>query len=128
MSRTKYAIVPIPESQVLELIDNCLKKKNMSRQALAAAVGLRYPKKGQEPVPLSPQTIANQLSPGSPDLTIDTLAKWCSVLDYPLDDLLAGNEYVDPQSLEALRREFRRALRRIEELEIRLVQRQERGQ
>ena len=117
MPRLVSTPVPISKDVVRERIDDCLRKKNMTRQDLARETGLRFPKPGHEPKALSAQTISNQLSKFSGPLTMDALSKWCTVLEYPIDDLLAGNEYVDPQSLEAMRREFQRAEKRIAELE-----------
>jgi len=117
MARHKSPTVPLPKERVRELIDDCLDKKGMTRQDMATAIGLRYPKKGQAPKPLSAQTISNQLSANSSDLTMATLSKWCAILEYPVEDLLVGSEYVKPQSLESLRRELDRALRRIDDLE-----------
>lgn len=117
MPRQKSTTVPLPKDEVRRLIDDCLGKKGMTRQDFAAAVGLRFPREGQEPRPLSDQTISNQLAVGSSPLTMNTLAKWCTVLEYPIDDLLAGYEYVDPDSLGAMKRELRRALDRISDLE-----------
>ena len=117
MPRLTSTPVPISKDDVRQRIDDCLRKKNMTRQDLARETGLRFPKPGHEPKALSAQTIANQLSKFSGPLTMDVLSKWCTVLEYPIEDLLAGNEYVDPQSLEALRREFQRAEKRIAELE-----------
>jgi len=117
MPREKSTTVPLPKEKVRELINDCLRKKKMSRQEFAAALGRMFPKDENDPRPRSVKTITNQLSKTSAPLTMDTLAKWCAVLEYPIDDLLAGRPYVDPNSLEGLRRDYQKAVKRIEDLE-----------
>jgi len=100
-----------------KLIDDCLLTKGWTREQFAAAVGMQFPKMNREPKPLSVQTIYNAFTPKGWPLKIARVTKWCAVLGYPVEDLLAGRPYVDPNSQEALRRDFEKAMKRIETLE-----------
>lgn len=85
--------------------------------SLAAAVGMRFPKNGQDPRPLSAQTLYNAFTPSGRPLKATRIAKWCTVLEYPVDDIINERPYADPNSIEHLAREHERALKRIGDLE-----------
>ena len=99
------------------LIEDCLARKGWTRERFAAAVGMQFPKIGHDPKPLAVQTLYNAFTPSGRPLKAERVAKWCSILGYPIDDLLNGRPYADPQSIEHLAREHERALKRISDLE-----------
>ena len=53
----------------------------------------------------------------APSLSMDVLAKWCSVLEYPLDDFIAKRPYSEPGSLTDLSRKLDKVIKKIEALE-----------
>lgn len=117
MPRPRQPIVPLPKSEIVKLLNDCLGIKGLSRQDLATMLGTRFPKKGQSPRPLNVQTVYNLFSEHGAPMTESQLAKICAVLDYPMEDILARRPYVEPRSLEDLNRRLARALNRIETLE-----------
>ncbi len=98
MSRNHKETVQLDKSQIRELLDDALHKKGITRKDLSEGVGQK------------PQTLYNVLSKAAGPISIDTLRKWCTFLDYPIDDFLAGRKYVAPNSIEDI-------LRKVERLE-----------
>jgi len=41
------------------------------------------------------------------------LCKWCKVLEYPMSDLVAGYQYVDPKSMAAIDRRLKKVEEKI---------------
>lgn len=96
-----------------KLIEECLACKGWTREQFAMAIGMRFPKIGREPKPLSVQTLYNAFTPSGRPLKVERVAKWCAVLEYPIDDLMNERPYADPRSIEHLFREYERTKKRI---------------
>ncbi|MBQ3941297.1 MAG: helix-turn-helix transcriptional regulator [Bacteroidales bacterium] len=108
--------VPLAKRDIRNLIGDCLDQRGLTYQDLARLLGTQYPRRGHEPQPLKIQTVYNMLSDASGPMTMSQLNKICTVLEYPIDDLLHNRPYAAPNSIEAMARKLDQAIRDIEQL------------
>lgn len=80
-----------------ELIDYCLACRGMSRGDLADQLGYK-----------NKQHVNNILAKNTKPISLEVLAKWCKVLEYPMSDLVNGYQYVDPKSMAAIDRRLKK--------------------
>jgi len=105
MPKNNKERVPLPKKTVKRLIEDCLRRKGMKKQDLAALLHYK-----------NVQSVSNALSENTDQLTMDVLANWCRVLEYPIEDLLAERPYADPKSVEYLLRKMERLEGKMDEI------------
>lgn len=92
MSRNRRDVIDLDKETIRFLFDYCLRIKGWSRQDLADALGI------------SKQAVSNALMH---PFTLEKASTWCAVLEYPLEDFLAGIQYSDTNALVELKKKVK---------------------
>lgn len=102
MPQTAKESLQLDKEQFRKLIDYCLACRGMSRGDLAEQLGYK-----------NKQHVNNILAKNTKPISLEVLCKWCKVLEYPMSDLVAGYQYVDPKSMAAIDRRLKKVEEKI---------------